>query len=72
LKTVLSELDFIVASVSKGTVFWGVAVRSSACEAESNLFFECLRNSVGKIAIVQNRKEHQLGNFTLLFYKELC
>jgi len=32
LKTVLSELDFIVASDSKGTVFLGVAVRSSAAK----------------------------------------
>jgi len=71
LKTVLSELDFIVASDSKGTLFLGVTARSSACEAKSNLSFECLSNSVGNIAIVQNRKEHQLGNVSILLYKEL-
>jgi len=53
-------LDFIVASDSKGTLLLGVAVRGSACEIKSNLPFECLRSSVGNIAIVQNRKERQL------------
>jgi hypothetical protein len=48
-----------VASESEGASFSGVAVRSSACETKNNSPFEYLRNSVGNVAIVQNRKEHQ-------------
>jgi hypothetical protein len=64
-------LDFVVASGSKGTLFLGVAVKSSACEIKRNLPFKYLKRLVNNIAIEQNRKEHQLGGVSTLIYREL-
>jgi hypothetical protein len=61
--TYRSNKSFSKKKKSKGTLFLGVAVRRSACKNKSKLPFEYLRSSVGNIAIVQNIKEHQSGDF---------
>ena len=45
---------------------------SSACKIRSYLLYEYSGSSVGNMRIEQNRKEHQLGDVSILFYKDLC